>query len=152
LLVALLTNASPARALDETAGAPGEWLTRFTGARTLGLGSAYVALADDPLGILWNPAGLSTMDANELRFGNARLFGESTLNSFGFAVPGSALPSFGLAVISLRGAEYQRTNEMNDPLGTFHPSQTAYLLTASRAFTTHFAVGVNGKLAQQSVE
>jgi flagellar hook capping protein FlgD len=149
--VALLTS-GPARAQDETAGAPGEWLTRFTGARTLGLGGAYVALADDPLGILWNPAGLSSMDANEVRFENARLFGESTLNGIGFAVPGSRLPSFGVAVLSLRGAEYQRTNEMNDNLGTFHPSQTAYLLTVARAFTTRFALGINGKFAQQTVE
>jgi hypothetical protein len=152
LVLALLLSGAPARAQDPTAGLPGEWLTRYTSARTLGLGGAYVALADDPLGVLWNPAGLSSMDANEVRFENARLFGESTLNGIGFAVPGSVLPSFGLTVLSLRGAEYQRTNEMNDDLGTFHPSQTAYLLTVSRAFNTRFALGLNGKLVQQSVE
>jgi hypothetical protein len=149
---ALALAASTAHAQDQTAGTPGEWLTRFTGARTLGLGGAYVALADDPLGVLWNPAGLSGMDENELRFENAQMFGESTLNGFGFAVPGSRLPSFGVAVISLRGAEYQRTNAMNDDLGTFRPSQTAYVLTASKAFTPRFAIGVNAKFVQQTVE
>src|SRR3954470_23385024 len=64
--LALALAGSPARAQDQVAGTPGEWLTRFTGARTLGLGGAYVALADDPLGVLWNPAGLSSMDENEL--------------------------------------------------------------------------------------
>jgi hypothetical protein len=152
VVAAAAATAAPARAQDETAGAPGEWLYRFTGARTLGLGGAYVALADDPLGVLWNPAGLSSMDENELRFENARLFGESTLNGFGFAVPGSHLPSFGVAVLSLRGAEFQRTNELNDDLGTFRPTQTAYLLTTSKAFSTRFAIGVNAKYVQQSVE
>ena len=137
---------------DEVAGTPGEWLTRYTSARTLGLGSAYVAIADDPLGVLWNPAGLSTMDENELRFENARLFGESSLNSFGFAVPGSFLPSFGVAVVSMRGPEYQRTNDMNDDLGSFRPGETAYFLTASKAFSTRFAIGANFKYVQQSVE
>ena len=146
-------TAGVARAQEEqVAGTAGEWLTRYTSARTLGLGSAYVAIADDPLGILWNPAGLSTMDENELRFENARLFGESTLNSFGFAVPGSRFPSFGVAVVSMRGAEYQRTNDMNDDMGTFRPGETAYFLTASKAFTTRFAIGANVKFVQQSVE
>jgi hypothetical protein len=148
----LLLAVPAAQAQDQSAGAPGEWLTRYTGARTLGLGGAYVALADDPLGVLWNPAGLSAMDENELRFENAMLFGENTLNGFGFAVPGSRLPSFGVAVLSLRGAEYERTNAMNDALGTFRPSQTAYLLTASKAFTPRFALGVNAKFVQQQVE
>ena len=146
-------TAGIARAQEqEVAGSAGEWLTRYTSARTLGLGSAYVAIADDPLGILWNPAGLSTMDENELRFENARMFGESTLNSFGFAVPGSRWPSFGVAVVSMRGAEYQRTNDMNDDLGTFRPGETAYFLTASKAFTTRFAIGTSVKFVQQSVE
>lgn len=149
----LAGTAGSVRAQDEqVAGTPGEWLSRFTSARTLGLGSAYVAIADDPLGVLWNPAGLSIMDENELRFENAQMFGESTLNSFGFAVPGSHLPSFGIAVVSLRGAEYQRTNDMNDDLGTFRPGETAYFLTASKAFSTRFALGANVKYVQQSVE
>src|SRR5436190_15269396 len=144
-------TAGIARAQEqEVAGTAGEWLTRYTSARTLGIGSAYVAIADDPLGILWNPAGLSTMDENELRFENARMFGESTLNSFGFAVPGSRWPSFGVAVVSMRGAEYQRTNDMNDDLGTFRPGETAYFVTASKAFSTRFAIGGNVKFVQQS--
>jgi hypothetical protein len=137
---------------EQVAGTPGEWLSRYTSARTLGLGSAYVALANDPLGVLWNPAGLSVMDENELRFENAQMFGETSLNSFGFAVPGSRLPSFGVAVVSMRGAEYQRTNDMNDDLGTFRPSENAYFLTASKAFSTRFALGVNAKFVQQTVE
>ncbi len=149
----LAGTAGSVRAQDEqVAGNPGEWLSRFSSARTLGLGSAYVAIADDPLGVLWNPAGLSLMNENELRFENAQLFGESTLNSFGFAVPGSHLPSFGIAVVSMRGGEFQRTNDMNDDLGTFRPGQTAYLLTASKAFSPRFAIGANVKYVQQSVE
>ena len=88
-LAVLALRATPALAQAQNAGAPGEWLSQFTSARTLGLGGAYVATADDPLGVLWNPAGLSTMNQNELRFENARLFEDTSINSFGFAVPGS---------------------------------------------------------------
>src|SRR6185295_14610169 len=121
-------------------------------ARTLGLGSAYVATANDPLGVLWNPAGLSWMDQNELRFETARLFEDTAINSFGFAVPGNWLPSFGLTMVSLGSGEFQRTNDMNDDLGTFKNGETAYLFTASRSFSKRLAIGTNLKLVQQSVE
>jgi len=41
---------------------------------------------------------------------------------------------------------------MNTQLGTFKNGETAYLLTASRAFSTRFAIGANIKLIQQRVE
>ena len=152
VLVGVTLGAVPAWAQDQTAGLPGEWLARYSSARTLGLGSAYVATADDPLGVLWNPAGLSYMNQNELRFENARMFGESSINSFGFAVPGSHWPSFGLAMVSHGAGEFQQTNDMNDELGTFKNAETAWLLTASKAFTPRIAVGANFKLVQQTVE
>jgi hypothetical protein len=150
--LALAIAASPVRAQEQNGGGPGEWLMRYTTARTLGLGGAYVALADDPLGILWNPAGLSAMDQNQVRFENARLFEDTQMNAFGFAVPGNWLPSFGLTVLSLSSGDFQKTNDMNDPLGTFREGETAYLLTASRAFSRRLAVGANVKLVQQTVE
>jgi hypothetical protein len=151
-LLAVLALADPARAQVQSAGGPGEWYNRYTTARTLGLGGAFVAVADDPLGVLWNPAGLSAMDQNELRFENARLFEETSINGIALAVPGSRLPSFGVSVVSLGSGEFQRTNDMNDPLGTFKQGETAYLLTAAKALSTRFAVGASMKLIQQRVE
>ena len=71
----------PVSAQDATGGAPGEWLSNYTNARALGLGGAYVATADEPLGVLWNPAGLSLMDRNVLAFETARLFEETAIHS-----------------------------------------------------------------------
>lgn len=154
LAVCLLATSGASRALAQTAnaGAPGEWLAQYTTARSLGLGGAYVAAGTDPLGVLWNPASLSFMDQDELRVENARLFGESTINGASFAVPGSRLPSFGLSVVSLRSGSFDRTNEMNDPLGEFTESQTAYFFTLSRALSPRAALGANLKLVQHSIE
>jgi len=102
--------------------------------------------------VLWNPAGLSGMDRNELRFENTQLMEDTAIHGFGFAVPGSWLPSFGLTMVSLRSGEFQKTNELNDDLGTFANGETAYLFTVSRAFSPRFAAGANLKLVQQKVE
>jgi len=156
LLACVLLGATfgiaPAAAQDQAAGSPGEWLARYSSARSLGLGSAYVATADDPLGVLWNPAGLSFMDQNQVRFENARMFGETTINSFGFAVPGSRWPSLGVAMVTLGSGEFQQTNDMNDELGSFKEGETAWLLTASKAVTPRVSLGANFKLVQQTVE
>ena len=153
LAACLTLAAAPALAqTDATGGAPGSWLMNYAGARTLGLGGAFVATADDALGMLWNPAGLQRMDQNELMFENVRLFEDTSINSFGFAVPGSWLPSFGLSMVSLGSGEFQRTNEMNDDLGSFRDTETAYLFTLAKGLSPRLAVGTNLKLVQQSVE
>jgi hypothetical protein len=152
IVMLLATFARPGHSQTAGGGNPGEWLTQFETARTLGLGGAFVAAADDPLGALWNPAGLSLMDQNQLRFETARLFGESTLNSVSLAVPGSRLPSFGLSMVSLSSGEFERTNALNDPLGTFREGETAYLFTMAKNISPRFALGVNAKLAQQTIE
>ena len=144
-------HATPARA-EESAGMPGEWLAQYASARTLGIGNAFVAIADDPFGILWNPAGLSAMNQNELRFETARMYEDASINALSFAVPGSWLPSLGVTMLSLRSGDFQRTNELNDDLGTFHEGETAYLFTVSKGFSTKFALGANFKFVQQTVE
>jgi len=149
-LAALLPRAAGAQVAS--GGAPGEWLSNFTNAHALGLGGAFVATADEPLGVLWNPAGLSSMDQNTLSFENAQLFEDTSINSFGFAVPGNWLPTFALNVIALRSGNFERTNELNDPLGTFNEGETAYLFTASKALSTRISAGANVKLVQQHVE
>jgi hypothetical protein len=152
LIAAATLAAGPVRAADQGAGMPGEWLTQYASARTLGLGNAYVATANDPFGILWNPAGLSGMEQNELHFETARLFDDTAIHGLGFAVPGSWLPSFGLTILTLRSGEFEKTNELNDALGTFSEGETAYLFTVSRAFSPRLAVGANLKVIQQTVE
>ncbi len=148
----LLFGAGSARAELESGGAPGSWLSTYVGARTLGLGGAFVGAADDASSVVWNPAGLSTLVPNEIRMDAARLFEDTTLSAFGFAVPGNKLPSFGLTVLTLRSGAFERTDEMNNPLGTFSESETAYILTMSRALTPRFALGVNSKLVRQRLE
>jgi uncharacterized protein UPF0164 len=67
LLVPLLLLASGPR---HAAAAPGEtgfaFLKLGVGARAMGLGSAYVAIADDPTATYWNPAGLAAIHGTQV--------------------------------------------------------------------------------------
>ena len=148
----LVLAAGNARAENENGGAPGSWLSDYVTARTLGMGGAFVGTADDASTVAWNPAGLALLVPNEARFESARLFDDTSVNALNFAVPGNKLPCFGLSIISLNSGQFQKTNELNDPLGTFSDVETAYIFSMARAFNPRFAVGTNVKLIRQTVE
>jgi len=157
VLLALLGSAGlwaagPAAAADQSAGVTGDWLARYTDARSLGLGGAFVALADEPLGTLWNPAGLSLLYQNEAHFETARLYEDTGLYGFGFAMPSRHLPSFAVSILSLNSGNFDRTDELNDPLGSFSETDLALLLSASKSFSPRFAMGASLKVVRQSVE
>jgi long-subunit fatty acid transport protein len=61
----LLTAVAPrdARAAGETGFV---FLKIGVGARAMGMGSAFVALADDPTSVYWNPAGLASIEKTQV--------------------------------------------------------------------------------------
>jgi hypothetical protein len=76
-LAGLLVLAAQSSWTAETAS----FLDIGVGARGLGLGAAYTALADDANAIYWNPAGLARLDKSEFTASHAELF-ESTRHDF----------------------------------------------------------------------
>jgi hypothetical protein len=148
----MIFAAGVASAENENGGAPGSWLSQYVTARTMGLGGAFVGAADDASAVVWNPAGLALLVPNEVRFETARLYEDTMVNSLNFAVPGNKLPSFGLSVVSLNSGQFDRTNDMNDPLGTFSEGETAYILSVAKAINPRFALGANVKMIRQTVE
>jgi hypothetical protein len=136
---------------DQAGGAAGDWLSRYATARTAGFGGAYVALADEPLGALSNPAGLSRMFQNEVRVETARLFEGTSVHALSFATPARTLPSFGLTIVSMGSGDIERTSDLNEPLGTFSESDMAFLFSMSRNFS-RLGLGTSLKVVRQAVE
>lgn len=140
-------------AQDQNGGAPGDWLSNYASARSIGIGGAFVAVADEPLAAIWNPSCLTQTFQNTLHLETARLFEETSINVLSFATPERRiLPGFGFTMISLRSGEFQRTNELNDDLGTFRDGETAYLVSVSKSLAQKVAVGANVKIVRQSID
>jgi hypothetical protein len=153
LLTVLCGSVADARSQeDPTNGVPGDWLSRYAGARSVGMGGAFVASMDSPLGSLWNPAGLSVLSQNQVSLETSRLFESTSMHALGFAMPSQRLPSFGLSIFNLRSGDFERTNDLNQSLGTFDESDLAFLLTASKNLTRQLALGVTAKVVQQSLD
>jgi hypothetical protein len=67
LAVSLLTLVVVPREARATVGETGFVFQKIgVGARAMGMGSAFVALADDPTSIHWNPAGLASIEKTQV--------------------------------------------------------------------------------------
>lgn len=144
--------AGNAQAQDPVYGQPGDWLQSYQTARSSAMGGAWAANAEGALGSMWNPAGLSRTLQNQVHFETASLFGESRMNAFSFALPGSRLPSFGISLVTLNSGEFQRTNELNDNLGTFDNGNMALYFTGAKKVNRRLRVGASVKLVRETVE
>lgn len=83
LLVVLLL-ASPALGAETAA-----FLDIGVGARALGMGGAYTALADDANALYWNPSGLAKLEKREFTASHAELFESTRLDFLAYAHPTS---------------------------------------------------------------
>jgi hypothetical protein len=66
LVPLLLLVAGPRLAGAAPGGTGFAFLKLGVGARAMGMGSAYVALADDPTASYWNPAGLASVQGTQV--------------------------------------------------------------------------------------
>jgi len=152
LTAVLLASPLSAGAEEAAMGLPGDWLARYTSARTMGLGGAFVATADDPLASVWNPAGLTQMLQNTLNLETARYFEGTSINGLSITVPARRLPTLGFTLLALNSGDFERTNELNQSLGTFSQSDMAFILSAARAINPRLSIGANLKVVREEVE
>ncbi len=152
LLLLTLMFSVTAHAEDQNGGWAGDWLTNYQSARAMGLGGSFTGLADEPLGMVWNPAGMTQLSRNEVFLETSRYFEGTSINTLSFAVPGSKYPTLGLSILNLRSDEFQRTNEVNHDMGTFREGETAYVLSASHHVHPRVAIGGNLRVVHQSID
>jgi len=69
------------------AGETAQFLKIGTGARAIGMGGAFTAVADDISAISWNPAGLSNLTRREAGLMHAELAAETRYDFLGYSQP-----------------------------------------------------------------
>ncbi len=149
---AVLLAGGGAWAAEQEGGMPGDWLTSYRSARAIGLGGAFTAVADQPLGMLWNPAGMTQLEMNEVFLESTRLFEDTTVNGLSFVAPGSRYPTLGVSILALRSGEFQKTSTTNDDLGDFREKETAFVLSASHDLASYLSLGGNLRVVRQSID
>ncbi|NLM16877.1 MAG: PorV/PorQ family protein [Candidatus Riflebacteria bacterium] len=85
LLIALISATAVSAHAADSAGQAGAYLKMGVGARALGMGGAFTAVADDSTAAFWNPAGLARMQKSQASFMHASLTEDRDFNFFNYA-------------------------------------------------------------------
>ncbi len=137
VLLAALVLSSSARALQQNVGsAAAQFLTIGAGARSLGMGGAYTAIAEGPEAIYWNPAGMAAMKSPEADYSLTQLPAGIMHNYAAAAAPSSFLHGdVGVAFTSLTQPGMDLVTASNQTVGAFAPHSEAYALSYAHRFT-----------------
>jgi hypothetical protein len=144
----------------------GEFLGLGVGGKALGMGGAFVGVADDASAGYWNPAGLFQLKAKELLLMHSETFGSLLDHDFiSYVIPQKGKPSksaFGFNLMRLGGDGIKITalpnpdappGESNKPYVVDEKSHGDYVFSFSysRKIKPKLALGGNAKLVYRNI-
>lgn len=120
------------------------------GSRSVGMGGAFVALADDATAVYWNPAGLSRLQYRELSIMHTSLWEETRYQFAGAVWPILDFGTVGVGgvVLGTDGVEFR---DQFGPLGEHDYSTGQYWLSYGRRIAGGLSGGANLKVLSQSI-
>jgi len=143
LAAALLWRAAAVSAAESSAA---QFLSLGFGARALGMGEAYTAVADDISSVYYNPAGLAAGDAGrEVAFSHAWHVQETAVSQAAFM-----RRPYAVSVTYFSAGDMEGRDDTGTPTGNFTARDLA--LQASRGVRLGpLLAGVSGKLISQRI-
>ena len=120
-VLVILAAAAPARATKYA----GAFMENGGGARALGMGGAFTAVADDPSATFWNPAGLAEVTGREVLLMHSERFGDLIDRDFvaytqpvNWNILGGTSSGIGISLIRLGVDDIPFTEHLTDALDT----------------------------------
>ena len=170
LLLTLLFITTSLKAQTVVAKYAGEFMALGVGGRALGMGGAFVAIANDVTAGYYNPAGLANVNYPQLALMHSEQFGNLVNYDYGgVVIPYSTDMSFGLSVMRLgvdgipdtRNALYDANGDgiidINDDrldyskITEFSNQDWAFYLTFAKRQSQNFYWGVNAKIIRRDL-
>ncbi|HAL57208.1 MAG TPA: hypothetical protein DCP63_12250 [Bacteroidetes bacterium] len=123
------------------------------GARASAMGSAFVAVADDPSAIYWNPAGLAGLSGAGVMFDHTQWIAGTKYN---FVAGTYGLGDWGTIGLSFTSSALGEMNvtTIDEPAGTgetFTASDVAVSVGYALQLTDNFSIGFNPKYVSQTI-
>lgn len=123
------------------------------GAKATAMGSSFVAVADDPSAIYWNPAGITKTKGMSVLFDHTEWFADLKYNYVAASYNLGDLGAVGLSLIASDYGEMKVTT-VASPEGTgeeFGVSDIVFSLAYAINLTDNFSIGISPKVISQSI-
>ncbi len=130
-----------------------KFLSIPVGARALGMGGAFAAIASDASAIYWNVSGIARLQSAEAMFDHASWIGDLNLNYGAIVLPLESLGSVGLSFTSMSTDEMERTT-VDQPEGTgefFSVGSIAIGVSYAKNLTDWFSIGGTFKYVSEHI-
>lgn len=131
-----------------------QFLKIGVGARATGMGESYIAVANDPSALYWNPAGVTQYDNNQVYFAHSEWLVDVKHSFLGASYRLDQSNVIGFSVIALYMDDMPVTTETM-PFGTgeyFSYTDLAFGLTFSRMMTDQFSFGLTLRYMNSSLD
>lgn len=130
---------------------PGAFLRVGVGSRALGMGGAFVAVADDATASYWNPAGLGLVRELQISAAYTALSLGREYSFAGIAVPLGAWGTLGANWMNFGVKNIDGRDQTGLPTGMFSNNEQALLLTYGVRLLPGVAVGGGVKLLRHAL-
>lgn len=130
-----------------------QFLKIGVGARAVGMGGAFVSVADDATAIYWNPAGISRLCRNEALVIHTSWLAGMSFDFAGVVIYTPHWGNFGVSLTSLSMPE-MTVRTVEEPEGTgemFGVGDLALGLSYASSLTDRFSIGFNLKYINQRI-
>ncbi|OGS20318.1 MAG: hypothetical protein A3J83_04255 [Elusimicrobia bacterium RIFOXYA2_FULL_40_6] len=151
ILISILLFYCPgAYAENADNGLPGYFLNLGLGARALGMGRAFVAVADDSSAVYWNPARLTKLNKIQAAVSHLMLFEDTSYDSLSFAKNMNDNLSFGMGYMQLVCGNIPVKDENNSGDTTTSQYDGALLLSSAYKYRNSISFGITAKTVYKS--
>ncbi|MDD4527688.1 MAG: hypothetical protein PHF25_06620 [Candidatus Margulisbacteria bacterium] len=146
-----LVSAVISVALALSGGQPGGFLSYGTNARSIGLGRAFLAIADDASAVMINPAGMIQVKNMEASLFQTGLYDGYGLIGFNFIYP-QVNNTLGFSFTQLSSQAMDLRDAWNESQGSFTDSQMAVGVSyAQPILIPELSIGVSGKYVNRTL-
>ncbi|MCK5127193.1 MAG: PorV/PorQ family protein, partial [candidate division Zixibacteria bacterium] len=121
------------------------------GARAMGMGNAFVGLADDASAVYYNPSGLPYLPSQQISFLHTILFEETVYDYLSYVYPHNR-SALGVAVMRLGTDDIGRRDREYYDLGRFSASQLQFMVSYSSRIKKNISAGLALKMAHHSID
>lgn len=125
------------------------------GARSIGMGSAYVSVADDASSIYWNPAGIASLNQTEVQSFYTPWLVETNFYYNSAVIPMGVYGSIGLSFTSITMDEMMvrtvQDPEPNEYGQKFDAGNISMGIAYAKRLTDRFSFGFQTKFIQESI-
>ncbi|MBU2530962.1 MAG: PorV/PorQ family protein, partial [Elusimicrobia bacterium] len=146
----------------QSGGMAGQVMSYGVGARAMGMGGAFFAVADDSTASYWNPAALVFLKRKEFSTMQSSMFADTSLSFFTYAHPTTSKGTIAISMTQLKSVGFEKVSIEANPggdeiisikkLGSFDSAESMMALSWGRNVSDTLAFGFMVKNYTRSLD